>query len=152
MTKQEYIDKAGEYFTKGYNCAQAVAAAFSDVMGLPEEAVLKLSCPMGGGFARLRYVCGAVSGMGLAAGMVYGNASPDCKAEMYPKTRALADRFKDECGSIICADLLQGMGTHSDPAKPEPRTAEYYKKRSCLQCVQTAAKIMAEDLEANGRI
>lgn len=152
MKKEEYAVKAGEYFTKGYNCAQAVAAAFSDVMGLPEEAVLKLSCPMGGGFARLRYVCGAVSGMGMVAGMVYGSDSPDCKVEMYPKTRALADRFKDEFGSIICADLLEGMGSHNDAPQPEKRTESYYKKRSCLQCVQQAARIMAEDLEANGRI
>lgn len=152
MKKEEYIAKAGEYFTGGYNCCQAVAAAFSDVMGLPEDAVLKLSCPFGGGFARLRYVCGAVSGMGMVAGMVYGTDASDCKAEMYPKTRELADKFKDEFGSIICADLLKGMGTHNDPVKPEPRTAEYYKKRSCLQCVQCAAAILAEDLEKNGRI
>lgn len=152
MNIETYVEKAGEYFLKGYNCCQAVAAAFTDVMELPEETVLKLSCPFGGGFARLRYVCGAVSGMGLVLGQVYGNDAPDCKVSMYEKTRELSDRFEGKMGSIICADLLNGIGSHRDSTQPEERTPAYYQKRKCLQCVQTAARIMAEDLQKNEHI
>jgi len=47
-----YEDRAVEYFLKGYNCAQSVAAAFSEKVNLPEEIVLRLSCAFGGGYAR----------------------------------------------------------------------------------------------------
>lgn len=152
MQTQEYIRKAEENFLAGYNCCQAVAAAFSDVAGLPEETLLRLSCPFGGGFARLRYVCGAVSGMGLIAGLVYGDDTPGCKKAMYPKTRELTDAFKARFGSIICSDLLKGMASHSDPPTPEARTEGYYHRRSCLDCVKSAAEILAEDLKKNEHI
>lgn len=54
-------DLARENFLKGYNCAQAVALAFSDVAGMSEEQLLKTLSPFGGGFGRLREVCGAFS-------------------------------------------------------------------------------------------
>lgn len=149
MQTEEYARIAGETFQQGYNCCQAVAAAFSDVAGLPRDVMLRLSCPFGGGFARMRYVCGAVSAMGLVAGLVYGDDTPDCKKAMYPKTRELSDAFEAKFGSIICADLLQGMASHSDPPTPEARTEAYYHKRSCLDCVRAAAEILAEDLLKN---
>ena len=149
MKTDQYVKKAEEYFLSGYNCAQAVAAAFADVVGLPAETVLKLACPFGGGFARLRYVCGAVSGMGLIAGLVYGTNKPDGKVEMYPKTRELADKFQSQYSSIICAELLNGIVTHGDSPVPEARTPEYYRKRTCLDCVKSAAAILTEDLEAH---
>ena len=152
MQTEDYVRKAEENFQAGYNCCQAVAAAFADVAGLPEETLLRLSCPFGGGFARLRYVCGAVSGMGLIAGLVYGDGTPDCKKTMYPKTRELTDAFEARFGSIICADLLKGMGTHNDPPTPEARTEGYYHRRSCLDCVRSAAEILAEDLKKNEHI
>lgn len=152
MQPEEYAQIAGEYFQQGYNCCQAVAAAFSDVAGLPRDVMLRLSSPFGGGFARMRYVCGAVSGMGLVAGLVYGDDTPDCKKAMYPKTRELSDAFKVQFGSIVCAELLNGIVTHDDPPTPEARTTEYYKRRTCLDCVRTAAEILAKDLEANERL
>lgn len=152
MQPEEYAKTAGEYFQQGYNCCQAVAAAFADVAGLPRDVMLRLSCPFGGGFARLRYVCGAVSAMGLVAGLVYGDDTPDCKKAMYPKVRELSDAFKAQFGSIVCAELLNGIVTHDDPPTPEARTEAYYHRRSCLDCVQTAAQILAEDLAKNERL
>lgn len=149
MQKVNYVEKAAELFLKGYNCSQAVAAAFSDVVGIPEETLLKISCSHGGGFARLRYVCGAVSGMGMIAGMVYGSAEPSAKVEIYAKTRELSDKFNSEFGSIICAELLNGIVSHNDSPVPEERTEGYYKKRTCLDCVKKAAEILEEDLKAH---
>ena len=152
MQTEEYVRIAGETFKQGYNCCQAVAAAFSDVAGLTRDEMLRVSCAFGGGFARLRYVCGAVSGMGIVAGLVYGDDTPDCKKAMYPKVRELSDAFQAQFGSIVCADLLNGIVTHDDPPTPEARTEGFYKRRSCLDCVQTAARILAEDLQKNERI
>ena len=54
------------------NCAQAVVVAFSDLTGLDEAFSAKLSCSFGGGMGRMREVCGAVSGMLMVAGLLYG--------------------------------------------------------------------------------
>ena len=60
MTKGEI---AKNIFEQGVNCAQAVALAFKDEMGLTEDQIKKLIIGFGGGFGRQRLVCGAVSGM-----------------------------------------------------------------------------------------
>ena len=45
----EYERKAHDLFLSGYNCAQAVAAAFSEKMGTDEKTVLKMASGFGGG-------------------------------------------------------------------------------------------------------
>ena len=57
---------AEQNFENGYNCAQAVLLAFSDLTGLEERTALSLASSFGGGMGRLREVCGAVSGMSLS--------------------------------------------------------------------------------------
>lgn len=148
----DYVNRSEELFLKGYNCCQAVVASFSDVVGLPEDTLLKLSCALGGGFARLRNVCGAVSGMGIVLGLVYATDDPNAKTELYPKGQNLAKQFEEIFGSIVCSDLLKNLEKTDHSPVPEERTPEYYKKRTCLDCVKTATKILAEDLKANGRI
>ena len=51
-----YSKKACEYFKDGYNCAQSVLLAFSDIIGFDKETSLKLSSSFGGGMGRLREV------------------------------------------------------------------------------------------------
>ena len=135
---------AAELFLQGYNCAQAVAVAFTDVTGMDKKEAAKLAAPFGGGMGRMREVCGAVSGMLMVLGTLYGydNADADSKKkELYQQVQALAEQFKEENGSIICRDLLKNPP--SDP-NPSPRTAEYYAKRPCARMVMTAARLMDE--------
>ena len=84
-------EKAKEYFLQGYACSQAVGLAFSDVMGLNEETILKIMLPYGGGLGRLRLTCGAVSGMAAVIGMVFakGENSPENKKQVYAIVQAL---------------------------------------------------------------
>ncbi|MCR5484036.1 MAG: C-GCAxxG-C-C family protein [Clostridiales bacterium] len=141
----DHEKKAEELFLKGYNCAQAVAASFADVLGMPEDVLLKSSCAFGGGFARQRYVCGALSGAGMVLGLLYTDPSPDGKKSNYQLVRGFSDSFKDEFGSIICSELLSGA-SHDDPPTPSERTNEFYKKRSCLDCVKFAARLLDEKI------
>ena len=78
MTKGEL---AKEYFEKGYNCAQSVALAFKDEMGLDETTVAKLASSFGGGVARMREICGAVSGGAFVIGMLKGYSDPKATVE-----------------------------------------------------------------------
>ena len=147
--------KAMELFKSGYSCSQAVAVAFADVMGMDENQVARLSSPFGGGFGRMREVCGCVSGMGFVLGALYGfddASDARAKALIYERTQAVAGRFKDECGSIVCRELL-GLDKDNKPVEithvPEARTEAYYKKRPCGELVGVAATIVDEYIKAN---
>ena len=131
-------------FKKGYNCAQAVAVAFCDVTGMEPELAAKLASSFGGGMGRMREVCGAVSGMFMVAGLLYGDGtvpSHETKTAHYARVQELAARFRVENGSILCRELLQGVSTDKT-AVPEHRTPEYYKKRPCADLVRDAALLM----------
>jgi len=135
---------AADLFLEGFNCAQAVAVAFTDVTGMDKKEAAKLAAPFGGGMGRMREVCGAVSGMLMVLGALYGYDHSDAdtkKKETYQQVQALAAQFKEENGSIICREILKNPP--SDP-NPSPRTAEYYAKRPCARMVMTAARLMDE--------
>ena len=136
--------EAVELFVKGYSCSQAVAMAFCDVTGLDEKLTARMASSFGGGMGRMREVCGAVSGMLMVAGLLYGYddaADTAGKRELYAQVQNMAGQFRTEMGSIICRDLLKNPP--SDP-NPTPRTAEFYKNRPCARMVETAARIMED--------
>lgn len=144
LEKSIYAQKAGAYFKEGYNCSQSVFLAFEDLYDLDRKAVLKLSSSFGGGMGRLREVCGAVSGMFMVAGILYGYDSPkdyERKAEHYARIQELARTYELENGSIVCRELLN-INKKKDQPVPEKRTEEYYKKRPCKELVEMAAFIM----------
>jgi len=144
-----YKEKAMEYFKQGYNCAQSVMAAFSDITGLDFTTTLKIASSFGGGMGRLREACGAVTGMFMVAGLIYGYDSPSsklAKTEHYRLIQYLAAKFREENGSIVCRDLL-GLTSKIDSPVPDDRTEAYYKKRPCLELVGMAAYILAEKIK-----
>ena len=146
IPKSKYASKAKSLFLEGYNCAQAVFLAFEDLYPIDREIALKLSSSFGGGMGRLREVCGAVSGMFMVAGVLYGYDSPvnhDAKKDHYARIQELAKEFEKENGTIICRDLLN-LGEGKDSPNPEKRTENYYKKRPCVELVENAAAIMEE--------
>lgn len=133
-------------FEQGYNCCQSVVGAFAAEMGMELEEAVRLASAFGGGLGRLREGCGAVSGMALVAGMLYGYASPtdgENKARTYGMMQELARRFRERNGSLLCRDLLGPEGTSTDPV-PEARTADYYQRRPCPGLIACAADLLAE--------
>ena len=139
----DHAQKARELFKQGYNCSQAVVLAFSDLTGLDEKTAAMLSSSFGGGMGRMREVCGAVSGMFMVIGMLYGYDDPKettGKAAHYARLQALAAKFREENGSIICRELL-GLGAGASVPVPEARTETYYKKRPCADMVESAARM-----------
>ena len=140
----KYAQKAMALFKEGYNCSQSVFLAFEDCYDMDHQSALRLSSSFGGGMGRLREVCGAVSGMFMVAGFLYGYEDPkdmDAKTEHYARIQELARRFEEANGSIVCRNLL-GLGAGKDSHVPEKRTEEYYKKRPCGQLVGIAAMIL----------
>ena len=145
----DHATYAAELFLKDSNCAQAVAVAFCDVTGMEPAQAARMAAPFGGGMGRMREVCGAVSGMLMVLGNLYGYDTPGddkIKMEHYALVQQLAGKFQAENGSIICREILKNPP--SDP-NPSPRTAEYYAQRPCAKMVYTAAQILEEYIAAH---
>ena len=154
LTQEEIemrVQRGVELFKSGYNCAQAVAGAFADLYDVPQEVAFKMSASFGGGMGRMRLTCGAVSGMFLLAGLENGCAtteSPEKRALNYALVQELAAKFKEENGSIICAELLGLRTGKTESATPNARTKEYYKSRPCAMMVESACRIYAQSVLA----
>ena len=157
MKKEEIekrVERAKALFKQGFNCSQAVFAACADIYGIEDEALaLRLSASFGGGIGRMRQTCGAACGMFMLAGLENGSAiagDAEGKKANYALVQELAAKFKEENGSLICAELLGASPKSSlegknftDPT-PAPRTEEYYKKRPCVEMVASAVRVYLE--------
>ena len=147
---KNHAELARDNFLKGYNCAQAVAIAFSEEMGMSETELAKLASSFGGGMGKMREVCGAVSGALLVYGAVHGNSDPDdadAKKAHYARVQEFAARFKAEHETIICRELLKNIALKKEStSEPEARTEDYYRTRPCVRFVETAATILAQML------
>lgn len=141
-------EKAKELFKSGYNCSQSVLGVFCEELGLDFETAMKISSPFGGGMGRMREVCGTVSGMFMTTGLMFGTLDSSSKAELYKRIQDLASKFKEQNGSIICRELLQGIESSTFPT-PSERTETYYKKRPCIELVGNAVEIFEEYISKN---
>lgn len=143
-------DIAKQNFLNGYNCSQAVLLAFCEDFGLEKETALKISEPFGGGMGRMREVCGTVTGMFMVLGLAMGNSDAkdgSTKKNVYKSVQELAEKFKQDNGSIICRELLGLQKANKESYVPSERTNEYYKKRPCPELCKYAADILEEYLK-----
>lgn len=154
--KLSYEDRARALFLNGYSCSQSVFCAFCDKTGIDETTAKRLSSSFGGGLGRLREVCGAVSGMAMVAGCLYGYDAPAPREEKgahYARIQKMASLFREQMGSIRCRELLAGICEKTTEPTPEERTAEYYnKRRKCADCVAAAAAITEKLIEGDGEL
>ncbi len=151
------VQRAVDFFMQGYNCCQAVAAAFADMYGLDEAMAKRLAAGFGGGVGRMRMMCGAVSGVVMLVGMDCGQEDGNDqkgKSACYKVVQELIAKSKEQNGSIICAEILglKGYEKAQSSYVASPRTAEYYKTRPCAAKVESAARIFAEYLQEKNEV
>ncbi len=151
------MQRAVDFFMQGYNCSQAVAAAFADMYGLDEAMAKRLAAGFGGGVGRMRMMCGAVSGIVMLVGMDCGQEDGndrDGKSACYKVVQELIAKSKEQNGSIICAEILglKGYEKAQSSYVASPRTAEYYKTRPCAAIVESEARIFAEYLQEKNEV
>lgn len=149
----DYASQAEQLFKDGYNCAQAVLAPLGDLTGLDHDTATRLAAPFGGGIAKLRQTCGAVTGMCMAIGLIYARddtADPEMRAQTYAITRELVQRFKKQQGSLMCSDLL-GLGPDGEPLL-DTRTEIYYQNKPCREIVSDAVRLLTDRLEYDGKL
>ena len=102
-------EQAKQLFFDGYNCAQSVFCAFCDVHGMSLDEAARLSSSFGGGMGRLREVCGALSGIFMVIGALYGGyevTDRAAKTQHYTMIQELASKFRERYGTLLCRDIL----------------------------------------------
>jgi len=130
-------------FAAGYNCAQSVAMAYADVLGLTREQAAMASAGFGGGIGRLRDNCGAFSAAVMLCAALEGahGADPDHRPETYARVQRVYREFVEKNGSVNCADLL-GRPRGAEAPVPDARTKAYYKARPCTKIIRRACQII----------
>ncbi|MBQ1986024.1 MAG: C_GCAxxG_C_C family protein [Clostridia bacterium] len=117
ITQFPRAEKAMELHKSGFNCAQAVFRAFSDLYPFDEDTAALIAGPLGGGLGGQHEVCGAVSALALVLGMKYGYSDPADKAAkvaLYKHVQNCSAQFRNVTGSIICHELL-GLTKDNQP-------------------------------------
>ena len=131
----EKSKKALDNHHNKYNCAQSVACAFAEELGMDEKEIFRVMEGFGFGMGCME-VCGAVSGMTAVAGLKEsdGNlAAPATKKTSYAASKKMVSAFEEEAGSIICKDI-KGVETGK-------------VLLSCDGCVELAAEIAEKYLK-----
>lgn len=142
--------KAAGYFEAGFNCAQSVFLAFTDLTGMETKAAARLAAPFGGGIGRLREVCGALTGVFMVTGILYGYDDPAAaeeKTALYADVQMMARQFACENGSIICRELLGEEAGGPGPVS-DARTPAFHHNRQCAAYVENAAVMLDRYIEA----
>lgn len=145
----ERAQRAKENFLKGYNCCQAVIEVFAEDFGFDKLACLKLAEGFGGGMGRMRLTCGAVSAMAIVASMKISHGTAGdlkTRGELYAVIQRMANGFKENNGSVICAELLGAALPKYNSPTPEARTAEYYARRPCPDKIYQCAELIEKYL------
>lgn len=149
-----HAEKARDLFLEGYSCSQAVFIAYCDLTGIDEKTAALIASSFGGGMGRMREVCGAVSGMFMAVGILYGYDDPSATSEKtahYARIQELARRFKERNTSIICRDIL-GKIAADKSFIPQERNEKYYSTRPCAKMVYDAAEILEQYIAEQEKI
>lgn len=155
MTKEERVQTAIDLFREGYNCSQAVVAAYADLYGFTREQALRMAASFGGGIGRMHETCGAACGMFLLAGLersAVSGADKERKAANYALVQELAERFRQENGALRCADLLGMPGANISGQGSESRPPKSHVKRPCVKMVESGARIFGDFLETEGKL
>jgi C_GCAxxG_C_C family probable redox protein len=141
------VEDAVACFAEGFNCSQAVLAAFAPGLGLPRDSALKVAAAFGGGMALKADACGAVTGALMAIGLRHGaTAGGDqaAKRQTYDLAAEFLRRFQAKHGSIVCRTLLGfDLGT---PEGWKQAVEKNVHGTVCPAFVRTAAAILAEIL------
>ncbi len=135
----------------GFNCAEAVLTVLSrrlEKLGRDcGGAVPSVATGFGAGFGRNGGVCGALSGVVLALGLLGGRSRGEDfegKYRIYDLVGWLVGDFEREFGSSCCRDLI-GLDLGSEEERFRFRSMRVYDKvcsRFVRWCVDRGARLM----------
>ena len=136
---------ANEYHKKGFNCAQSVLAAFSDLTGLTEEQSFAITGGFGGGVGTGELcgaICGAVMTLGLLTPVDPGDPVGS-KKRTQMRGKELQKRFSEKFGALRCRELLKNKFTPDDTT---PAAKALGLTNHCDIMIITAVELVEEIL------
>ncbi|MFZ5596279.1 MAG: C-GCAxxG-C-C family (seleno)protein [Bacillota bacterium] len=136
----EARNRAGDYYRKGYNCAESMFLAFRELLGLDVPAeMVRMATGMGGGLGHAGCMCGALNGAAMIIGMLKGRTSAEESRDgTYSLTREFHDRFEAGYGYTCCRSL-----------NPYPFDSREHLV-NCLKITGGTAKMLTEFLNEKG--
>ncbi len=129
------MKKANDYFIKGYSCSEAIIKAAID-KGLVHEDMLPLATAFSGGIGS-GCLCGAVAGMEMVIGSMYGRDDKERDGRKARELGALSIKKFKEKNKVTCCKLLT-IGF----VCPSPE-----RKQHCSKIVNDCVEIMEELLD-----
>lgn len=131
--------QAAELHAKGYNCAQAVACTYADLVGVSKEEAFRSMEAFGLGMGGMQGTCGALSGAVYLAGLINSDGNleaPATKGSTYKISRKILELFNEKNSSTLCYEL-KGVGTEHGVLRP------------CPGCIDDACDIVEQVLFAD---
>lgn len=142
----EAAELAEKYFDGGFNCAESTLIALAIHLRKTAPNIPSIATAFGGGMARTRNVCGAVTGALMAMGLLHGRSHRgDDKNRCYALGAELIQAVQSHSGSINCFDL-----TGLDFNLPDSQQA-YQDKVHGEVCVPLVRFIVDKVMEMVGR-
>ena len=126
------IERADELHRKGYNCAQAVACTYADLVGVSEQEAFRSMEAFGRGMGGMIGTCGALSGAVYLAGLVASDGNlekPASKRDSYKLSEQILAAFQEKNGATSCHEL-KGID------------CDHGMLRSCPGCIADACEIV----------
>jgi C_GCAxxG_C_C family probable redox protein len=139
---------AVDLFNNGFNCAQAILAAYCGEYGLLDDIAKKLSCGFGAGMGYNGEVCGAVTGALMLIGLKNGKyleTDNESKDKTYKLVKEFITNFKKEFGSINCTELLK-YDLNKEEELLKARSSGIFKEL-CQLYVKKSAELVEEILK-----
>ena len=130
------VQEAKNKHKQGYNCAQAVACTYCDLLGMDEKTAFRAVEAYGLGIAKRYEMCGSVCAMMMLAGLKNSDANlqaPASKFATFELGNKMIQKFEDWNTTSCCA-LLRGTDGKTD------------RLRSCRGCVADCARIVEDFL------
>lgn len=133
MNIEERVKTAYDTHHQGYNCAQAVFAAYLDILDISKEDAMKTAYGFGGGVGMTREICGTLTGGAMVLGQKYGKEAADVKQKQFvnKQVAALCQEFEDNHGSVICGELL-GLR----------ETEKTVKRKTCDELIEEVVRLL----------
>ncbi|MBQ9520553.1 MAG: C_GCAxxG_C_C family protein [Acholeplasmatales bacterium] len=125
------IEKAVELKNSGkFNCAEAIVMAYSDLVDVDKETLLKIASGFGTGMGSLEATCGALVGANIILGLLNNS---ETKTKFMSKN--MLKDFNELSHATICKDL-KGIETGVVLCP-------------CDMCVRNASKVLEKTLKDN---
>jgi len=142
---EKTIEVAKNYFKGDYICSQSVLRAILEAKGLYFETASMLAAGFGGGISRHGEICGSVTGVIMAIGILHSLDVKDPiehRKRTYKSVNDFIDKFTKIHGSTTCNKLV-GFDIKNSSLR-EKANNEGLFDNLCPSFIETAIRIIFE--------